>query len=71
MESMAPLRVSVDVPLPPVTVGGERLQVVLPSDAGTLQVRATSAAEASRGSDREVVGGAARRSRWRQPGGDW
>src|ERR1017187_9931727 len=42
MASTAPLRVTRAVPLPPGTVDGLMEQVVLPSEDGTLQVRATS-----------------------------
>ena len=41
MATVAALIVSVDVPLPPVTVVGDRLQVVAPSEEDTLQLRAT------------------------------
>lgn len=41
-ESTAPCRVTNAAPFPPVTVVGLIVQVVVPSDDGTLQVRATS-----------------------------
>ena len=42
MVRTAPVMVTTAVPLPPGTVGGLMVQVVVPSDDGTLQVRATS-----------------------------
>jgi hypothetical protein len=41
MATVAALMVSVDVPLPPVTVVGDMPQVVAPSEEDTLQVRPT------------------------------
>src|ERR1035438_4035204 len=42
MARVAARMVSVEVPLPPVTVVGDRLQVVAPSEEVTLHVRAKS-----------------------------
>jgi len=42
MPTTAPFNVSSAVPLPPVTVAGVIVQVVVPSDDGTLQVKPTS-----------------------------
>ena len=41
-DSAAPVIVIKAVPLPPTTVGGAMVHLVVPSDPGTLQVRATS-----------------------------
>jgi hypothetical protein len=42
MPRTAPFNVRRAVPLPPVTVAGLVVQMVVPSDDGTLQVNATS-----------------------------